>query len=429
MFRSLKWVAPLLVALVGRPSWADGIAAYRDASGWHLLSERGQLAVAVLDQGVEHLLLQVLIDEALDKRGANRVTWITPIPARADQIRVAALRGLPSFTGTQPADHARSTLRTLLELMAGSQLWTVPALMARPWGGGIEADGPSLFPAPTTHDGVELELLSAASIDGLAAHLIEDGVELEPHVLEKLQAYATIDQAFVILRIADFTTYSRALHALEAPETSLGLEVTFPTSQGYFPLVASSALRGSAIDVEVTTLGFSRAIEPEPAGLITEYYVGSYDAVAEVRQASNIEISTDHERYTRFRLSSPPNRLTHDLHFEPGAPPATDALARWVSHPYHAAFEGTLALLGFIVLGFVAFWIARPIWPKASRPTLGRCATMALANVCTLAFPLVLMSRYANTNGVSTRRALGCVMTASVILCAMLLLTLITLGK
>jgi hypothetical protein len=402
----LRFLALLSVVLfAARSAKSSGIAAYRDSSGWHPLAEGEQRVFITVKGGVENLLLGIRPDEALDARNATQIAWILPVPAGSHEVRASLLRGFPSFLGRQPLEDVRATAKMLLELAAATQVWTIPVLMARFWNDRLEPGGEKPSFAVPVSRAVEVDVLSADSVGSLAEALHQRGVDVDPLALSGVDRLIKSDRAWALLRIVDFAAYRKGAPGEEpARDVWLGMQMTFPAVKGYFPLLSNRQSRSSMRDLEITTLGFARAATPVPSGLATEYYVGTYEATAQVRQSSDIALAGEHERYTRFRLAGIPAGEEKELIFEPGASASVLRAADWMDRPYHSAVEAALALMGFVMLALISYFGVLAIWPSSSRPSPRQCGAMAIANLLTLAGPLYLTIRAAkSTKPVSIR--------------------------
>lgn len=192
---------------------AGGVPAFFDRTGWHLSPERAQHAVVVLADGKEHLLLQVALGHDVEAAQASKLSWVTPIPARASETQVRILRGFPTFSGTTPRGEAQAAARGLLALMAATQVWSVPfafvGLLAS-YGGGAKGLSSAKMHTSLLRDGIQLDLLNAPSVAALAEHLEERGLGLPEAGRPGLEPYANEEHCFVVFRIADLSAYRAA---------------------------------------------------------------------------------------------------------------------------------------------------------------------------------------------------------------------------
>lgn len=404
----LSALALLCTFLLARVVAADGLPAYWDDRGWHLLGERSQDAVIVLRNGKETLLLQIALSHGADEERARKVVWFTPIPAAPSDVHLAVLRGFPEFSGKQPVRAIAATMKGVAGLMAATQLWTWPALAGTLVLGADRSNGEAVLHQSLSRDGVEVELLSATSIDGLRSYLLARDVVLPDAAVTALSTYFGQSRCFVFARVADWAAYRQATGENSDPQvSSLGIEVEFPSDQGFFPLLVSAGLPGESVVVRVTSVGFAHAVERVPPELTTEHYIGTYRAPEAVLQTLQLPPSGPPVPYTRFRIVGPPRQLQADLHFKPGAPPATEVAAKWLAYRHHRILEFGFALGLFAALSMVAAWAARGLWPPQARPSVYGSFALGLTNLLTLVGMLVACRIYAVRRGVPRRRGLA----------------------
>jgi hypothetical protein len=391
---------------------ADGIPAYYDKTGWHVMAEQAQYAAIALRDGKETLLLQVDIGDKATPQEAEKLVWITPVPAMPSQVKVDILRGFPEFSGVEPRAYLKSLVYNTLSVMAASQLYPaflLPFLLIKAADSGV--DGLTVYQRLRS-DGVELELLGADSIAALGTHLKNLEVDFPNQGLESLKSYTKPDSCFVVFRIFDLAAYK------ESKSFSLGVEVTFPSQEGFFPLVASSALPGDQLTVVVTAVGFYTAIEPVPVGLSTNHYVGKIKASPEVQKVLGISKSTTKEHhYTRFVLQAPPKQLTADLRFVPGAPVSTEIAAGWISGLYPHL---VVSILLFALLSILAALVCRPVWPKNVRPSRWATVGLGFSNFSTLVGLLIISIITARRLGAPIHRGLRFSLFMSLTFCGFL---------
>lgn len=316
--RTLWLFAAGLAGLIAAPVLADGIPAYYDTTGWHILPEQAQHAFIGLRDGRETMLLQVALAPDATPATAARLVWITPVPAPASEVEVEILRGFPLAHGVEPRAFLVSRVQSMIGAMAATQIYPAFFLFFLASGLKHAAPGP---PGVVIHqhirrDGVDLELLGADSAGALETHLREMGVDFPAAGLGSLAPYTGSSACFVVFWIADLAAYRAATGGRDGIE-ALGVAIDFPAGTGFYPLVASAALPGEELSVIVTVAGFWEAVDPPPAGLSVAHYVGSIEAPPEVRQALGDVLARGDQRYTRFVLRTAPRNLTADLGFRP----------------------------------------------------------------------------------------------------------------
>jgi hypothetical protein len=402
---------------------ADGIPSYLDRGQWHLLPEQAQQAVISLRDGEQTMILQVGLNPTSTPATADKLVWVTPIPAPAYQVAVDVQRGFPRFSGAEPLPQVVSAARAALMLMAASQAYPVPVVFALLT---LRSRGHSGTGGLTVHrrllkDGVEIEVASAGSSADIEGGLGQRGLVLPRSGLRALAPYASDGACLVVYRIADLKAYRRASE--QASVRALGIEVRFPSAEGFFPLVASSALPGANIEVRVTVLGLMEAIDPTPPGLTSTHYLGVMDADPRLRQALGVSPDARAQlSYTRFRLSEAPRRLVHDLHFRSGASASTHIAASLLTSGHFATALGAAAVFVFLLLSAAASLVGRLAWPADTRPDHLTAAVIGLANCATLVGLFVAAWIVARRRGIAPRQVRGFVLCTSGAFCLFLLL-------
>ncbi|MCK5799277.1 MAG: hypothetical protein KAI47_18930 [Deltaproteobacteria bacterium] len=420
-------VAIFFTMALGGAAWADGIPAYLDTTGWHLLSEEVQEAMIstrkTRDGIVETMLLGVRVAKGATPAEAKKLVWITPIPAAGASVKVDVLRGFPRLYGGQrPFPALVSHLQGGLALASATQIYPIPVGLVMVVGGGGKGaltDALHVVQKIRRH-GVEVELLAAPSREALAAHLARRDIQLPAPALDALKGYFSPKASLVLFRIADLQRYREASKGAEAH--GLGVEVTFPTEEGFFPLVASSVLPGARLDVVVTVLDHVRSVAPAPAGLMTEHYVGWIDGPAETLRVLRGDGGGVHRklRYTRMKISGPPSALRHDLRFRPGASARTSAASAILLSPYSGWLVFVVTLGYFLLASFFAAFMARQVWPAEHRPSRRATFFLALANLLTLVAVLIAAARIGRRLGAPRGRGALYALIQSVILSALL---------
>lgn len=400
------------------PVHADGIPAYMDTTGWHLLGEQVQQAVITLRDGRETMLLGVEVAPDATPAQASKLAWLTPVPAPPDAVRVDILRGFPIVSGVEPRAALASYLRGALAVASLTQIYTiVPTLGLMLREGSRAGEEPTRVVQRVRRHGVELELLAAPSRSSLVQHLAAKGVELPGAALDALSSYVG-RSCLVLFRIVDLPAYRRAAGG---GGPGLGVEVSFPTGEGFFPLVASSALPGARLEVLVTVLDHVQPAGDAPPGLLTRHYVGEVGGETGVLRVLGLDPGgRQRRRYTRMTLVGPPSALTRDLLFRPGAGTGT-ALASAVLVSPHLDW-GLLVLMALALVGvsLVAVRVACPVWPAGHRPSRRALLLLGLANLLTLLAVLVAAMIVSRRLGAPPRRAALFTLAQSGVICLLL---------
>ena len=411
-----------VVLLQASVAHADGVPSYFDPvlEHWRLLDEPAQHAVIDWRDGRETLLLKVHVRQDAAPQGARELVWITPIPAEPSAVAVDILRDFPGFRGHEPRGRLTEFALGSLALMSATQLY--PLFVAIPFVF-LAHRGPVAEPAAglavTVHEtverhGVQLQLLTAESTPALDLHLRKMGVEFPREGLAPLETYVGGPACLVVFRIVDLVAYRKAI---SESHLALGIEVRFPSEEGFFPLTASSALPTELLRVSVLVPQFVTAVGPVPSGMTIRHMVGEAIAGPEAREALGSALSPGVQRYTEFSLLAPPKQLTHDLRFRPGAPRLPRVAAGLVSRPLLLRACGVLSFLGLSVL---AAQCAYGAWPRHARPSRTAVSAIGLANTLTVIGSLVAAILVARQLHVPARRAVWFAMLHSLALCLLI---------
>jgi hypothetical protein len=383
---------------------ADGAPAYLDQNGWHMLAEDAQQAVVALEDGIETLLLQVQLGRDALPGKAEKLVWVTPVPAGAADVNIGVLPGFPEFYGVQIERWLGSKLRDILAFVSLTQVYTAPLFLFALAGKSARGpEGVTVFER-IVQDGVEVQLLEATQSEALGRHLGELGVDFPPAGLKALESYLGNTASFVVYRIVDLDGYRKATQVTPGREAALGIQVRFPARTGFFPLAASSAVPGDRLSIVVTTVGFHTAMDPVPANLDTSHYVGMIKTSTATRKALGPGADGHQIPYTRFLLTAPPRDLTTDLRFEPGAPGMVNNIAALKIGGHLGWMGWAFALVVLIGCSLLAGSLARFAFPRDFRPSARAAAGLGLFNVTTLIGLIIASMVVAQRRGAPVNR-------------------------
>jgi len=411
-------LATAIVTLLASSARANGIPAYMDRTGWHLMAEESQQAVIALRDGRETMLLGVHVAADATPEQASRLVWLTPVPAPPNEVQVAILRDFPLISGYEPAGKLASDLRGALWAMSATQIYPIiPAALFVVALRGEGVDGPPVVVLQhLRRHGVELELLTAPSREALSRHLERQEIRLPEAAMRSLRPYYGQRACLVLFRVADLAAYRAAA---EGGGQTLGVQIRFPTREGFYPLVASSALPGTRLEVVVTALGHMVPAGDPPEGLMVEHYVGTVSADHETLRVLGVDPAQPHDLpYTRLHLVGAPTSLTRDLRFRPGG---TTLAASWVASRHYGRNLLALAATVFIGLCIISCLLARGVWRSEEHtPSRGVTVALALANLLTVLAVLLAALIIARRHKVPARRAVLFTLAQSLLLCLLL---------
>jgi hypothetical protein len=399
-----SWAA--LLALAPSVARADGVVVRVGAHDSTVLALRSERAVVDASAGRETLYVAVALADSIADAGDRPLLWVMPLPAAAADVKAELAGALPATDGEDAAAWARDALRSTLVLMLATQIWSAPLAVAgltpRHVTSQYDADR-STRPAV---GGTSLDVLDAASLAPLRAHLQGLGADLGEAAAAVLERSTQPGHVFVACFVRDpAAAWPGGDRANEFPE--LALRASFPAATEEVPLVAGDALSRYATAVSVTTLGFTTARGAPPKELGASY---------RVRASSPSGASGRPGRATYFEWAAPSSRAESKLTFAPGVPAFAGVAASLLESSLGRLVIGGIGLLLFGVLAAAATVIALPILPRPARPPLATAAALGLLHLGTVVAPLVVFLRRARRFGTSRAWAAGFVFVSSVVL-------------
>jgi hypothetical protein len=413
----------LLMGLVPARAHAEGVAIRIGVQESMPLFARSQRAVVASTHGHESLALAITLAPSLAEIGDRPVLWITPVPAPVADVQATILEEIAPLGGEDVRERTITAAGYAFVAMMATQIWPVPeassAMSVRPMTVPFDVASSSRLPSR----GATLTLVDAATLSALRAYARSLGASLPDGAVPALERSTKPGTTFVVYRVDDPIaawrdgarsgpphTTEPAIPSQEFPE--LGIRVTFPATSSYVPLVESSVLGGDPLTVAVTTLGFTTHVGVALPGLRASYFVGAATAPGGASSAP----SKASGRITRFEWVRPSSQPMAGLTFRPGSPLVFSIAASLIESSCGGWVTVGLAIALFCALAIAASWVARPIWPRGTRPASSTAAAIGLLHVATVIAPLVFTMRRARRLGAPRRRAAAFVAVSSVVL-------------
>ncbi len=331
------------------PAHADGsVSVYHyDESmrgEWRYGYEQQQLCMINYQGGVERMMLSIDADT-----GGDQAVWIFPVPAPPEQVGLDITGGFPVLQGVTVESKAKGAVEDAFMAIAGSQIFTVPfylfsAATAGGGSGGVEQ-------GVTVHQhlekmGLTSELVSAEDVPALQAYLAGYGLDLSADSGSMLNDYIGRRFSFVVTWMSDpaKTAAGTGSGGGSSGKTiwSLGVYVSFPTSEIYFPLKPTAVYGDTMVPLLLYVFGsVTPELYPEiersrfdergnysqktglsaGSGSDVEYFCQDYLSLP--GDASLLFDGKDLQRnvqYTRIRISLPSKYFVDDLWINPAAP-------------------------------------------------------------------------------------------------------------
>jgi hypothetical protein len=363
---------------------------------WH--DERTLHAVVVQREGRERLSVQIELPSQIDLAQTDELIWVVPIPAPVPTIHARELLDLPVLSGSSVVGSWVDDVRSMLTLMAGSQIWPLPFIVASGWKDGsirIPAwNAPALLHREALR-GASVEIVPGADVSGPGPSLAAQGVVMPAAVTAALILSAARSQSFVMLRVTSLAQLAQAIRdGNDRPV--LGLEIEFPALPGSISVVpVGRSFEPRALrSLQIFAQGF---VEPQGArssALLSDHLLG---------RLSSSGSESERGRYTVIWTPSPTTVADTQLLLADGASRLTRFAESWYSSSLHNLFDlGTLLIL-FITLSITASLAAQRIYPlpHASRR---RTLLLGLANLLTFLGTFVAATQSARAQDVSLRR-------------------------
>ncbi len=375
------------------PSLADGFALKGiDGSRWRPLAENEQVAAIHHRNGVQRMALAVQLElEAAEDRGL----WIVPVRGEPSRVRVDLIDEMPRFVGRDPRVQAKNRLDAVFAALRATQIY--PMLVEVLFGPTLygSAAGVSIR-GEVEKWGLRSELLDAESIEALAAHLGEQGVQVEPEALATLAPYMGDGHALIATWIASRESLLAEFPDLKEerarPQSRRpALYVEFPTPEPFFPLQPTRGYGDEHVPLRLYVLGWVEPDQmPVPRG---EYQIGHYEMDGPARTPGEFWAGLpagEPVAYTAMRLDVAAREFTRDLTLrgvEPAGMRYAGAVSRMLGWPALGVGLCMLVLLS-VAAGALAGW-----W-SGGRGLAGFGARLGVLNLITLlGMGLVFRSR------------------------------------
>lgn len=415
--RAVAALASLAIAFImcfpalAMPAAADGHSSihYPGDSSWSSLNERSQYALISYQNGMENMIMAIEIYRNALASG-SQIFWIFPIPADPSASHIGVLPKLTKLDGGSLSDHLNSTIKNDFAAIYATQIYAIPFSIAMTlpsesnydggFGhlgggfGGIGSGNVTVF-EHVEGGGLATELLSTQDDSSLSAYLGEKGLSLSGDISALMSDYIGKDYCFVVSWVADAALLS-SLHPVDYSmpwdynSFSVGVSVSFPTDDIFFPLKLTKAYGEASIPIKVDVLGFvspkNLGVFPDSMDVKVTYRIDtdlkfnesmSYFFTSAFGDDANDGNLKDVE-YTELRITSPALAFNDDLLLEESAP-ASISTYRFIEG-YHwviiiLLFAGTSSLAG-LLSGMLTF--------RHRHPSKRKFAALGLFNTLTL---------------------------------------------
>jgi hypothetical protein len=296
----------------------------RDFSSLSPVEQGEQRALILHRGGVEKMLIAVSLEFEDEDNGL----WIFPVPGEPDNVKLDVLDSFPDFRGVDPRVEARRHLSRTVEMVLGTQIYTVPIMRALRRVSMIAGRGGKL---PTIHAeiekwGIHAEVITAESVEDFASYLKDKEVGIDSEELGVFQDYLSEQYVLVVVWIssrekllAEFPEYGRGKGLYKTRWPCLFVE--FATERAFYPLRPTSGYGHKIVPIQLRVIGY---VAPDTGvefakGFRVRYYKqkGSpYGMPAEFNKA----LPAEDIRYTSISYHHRAEELTEDLWLTPVNP-------------------------------------------------------------------------------------------------------------
>jgi len=389
-------IAALVVLIVALPAsaLADGVAYERkaEAEPFRPLHQYEQDALIAHHNGVERMLIAINVEP---EGAGSDAFWLFPVPGTPETVTVDLVDRFPWLRGKEVLSEARSAVRTWL--------WAGRGFVVNPFVAGFllpaldscveRASRDVLVHAAIEKHGLRAEIITAGSLDELAAYLQAKSVDVPREHLAGFGPYLNGDYVLIATHIVsmdqlreefgDELEWRRPWRGGRWP----GVYVTFPTEKPFYPMLPTSAYGDAATLVRITVLG---SVEPRGDGPMLakagcshletwrfdpgQFPAGMLDGL----------VSDHHLLYTRVQFNCEASAFTSDLTFEP-RPDLLSPYQLLVQSPAGPRLLGGVAIL---VLGYLSGGVCGLIFFKRWHPhaVYGLAGFLTCRLVATLAY-------------------------------------------
>jgi len=361
-FITLSLITLLAVFLFAPKSiLADGMMIKLDpySNRWDYSGENNQQAFINYGNGLQKMIITI----GLKGEKNNGVVWLFPIPANPNKVAVDIVKNLPQFTGEEISKKAKSNLDDTTKFLLSTQIYTIPFLMKaeRIYGNfpvpegvntintlsgmaeqGIEQD--VIVFKHLEKEGITSEIITAKTAFGLYDYLKNKGLKIESGSIPVLDNYIGKDYSFV-------ASWISTPENVVSPQ--VGVFVTFPTKDIYYPLLPTSVYESEIVPATIRVIGY---VKPKIFQDIknytkTNYYIDRNTSFAE--DLKNFYSGQNQNiKYTKIEINAPAKFLTDDLWIKNQAPIKTYFSNFIANHP--AITTIILLILTSIITGILA---------------------------------------------------------------------------
>lgn len=392
---------------------ADGMIIVNDESMWAPFMESQQYCYINYSNNSQNMILTV--DTAGELEGDSAV-WIFPVPAKPEETIINVIKGFPRFSGRDIQEEAEQDISGVMALIRATQIYSLPidlvllSLRGLPGfsgsmlEGGIKADslsqGVDVY-RRVTKMGLTTELISAENRPALESYLQDKNLLLPAKARDSIGEYIGKEYSLVISWISDIEEYKREQSTADqeyygdyeerygyegygpksAFNNSLGVFITFPTDEIYYPLKPTSIYGEEVVPAVIYVTSY---VDPElfkeieDYAEITYFYQERYNPGQELAYFFNWQTSINDFGYTKIDLTPPSKNLSEDLWIKPSKPAKISISETIVKNTF------LFGLILFILISMLSSFMAALIVFRKDKPRLHWFALWGLWNTVSI---------------------------------------------
>ena len=337
---------------------ADGMMMRPDpySDRWDYSGENNQQAFINYDNSLQKMIISV----GLEGENSRGVVWLFPVPSDPNKVAIDIVKSLPQVSGEEISKKAKSNLDDTTKFLQMTQIYTIPFIsfygtlgttgkglensLGAPqgFGRGIEPD--VVVYEHIDKEGISSEIITAKTANGLYDYLKSKGLKIESDSIPVLDNYIGKEYSFV-------ASWISSPENVVSPQ--VGVFVTFPTKDIYFPLLPTSVYGSKAVPATIRIIGHvsPKVFQDIKSYTKTDYYVDSYASFAD--DLKNFYSGQNQNiKYTKIEINAPSKFLTDDLWINNQAPVKTYYSTFVAKHPIVSAIF--LFILSSIMAGILA---------------------------------------------------------------------------
>ncbi|RLI87773.1 MAG: hypothetical protein DRO76_01810, partial [Candidatus Altiarchaeales archaeon] len=316
----------------------------------------------------------------------EKAVWIFPVPAKPDKTVIDIIKGFPRLLwGYDVKEKTDDAVSIAFSVMRMSQVYTFPFMLFSRYtsmGIGIE-EGITIY-EHIEKMGLTTELVTAEDGSAFYNYLTNKDLDLPSGLKSILEDYIGKEYSFVVSWISDvekFKQESAIRDRYGRLINVVGVSISFPTDEIYFPLKPTSVYGSQKIPILIYVMDHvTPKLYLEIKNYVqVNYFIDKYYYVPkELSPFFNGKKEIENLNYTKIKIDAPSRYLTEDLWIKDSAP-ADVVLADFIKRSVWL-----WGIIFFILSSCLASMFAGVIAFRKDQPSKKKFALFGLWNFLTL---------------------------------------------